>query len=201
MTKIGRKTLIELNGQMKPLADWAKSIGVHPETLKYRIAVLGWTMSDALTKPPQTKTRNYAKAEYDLWRGMITRCHNPRAKGFANYGEKGVVVCDRWRDSIDHFYSDMGNRPKGTTIDRIDNLGGYSPDNCRWATVLEQNSNRSISRLYTMNDRTQTAGAWARELGISYSALHWRLFKLGLSFEKAISIPFVRESRAQRFAA
>lgn len=82
---------------------------------------------------------------YNCWKGMIDRCTNPRDKRYADYGGRGISVCTRWR-VFANFLADMGPRPAGHSIDRIDNDGNYEPGNCRWATAKQQRGNRRPQR-------------------------------------------------------
>jgi hypothetical protein len=80
---------------------------------------------------------------YSTWRSMLRRCHNPRQASFQRYGAKGISMTKPWRDSFESFLNDMGERPPGMTIDRIDNRFGYFMANCRWATTKQQEANKT----------------------------------------------------------
>lgn len=82
---------------------------------------------------------------YKSWDAMKQRCLNPKQKSFPSYGGRGISICPRWM-SFESFLADMGERPSGTTIDRIDVNGNYEPSNCRWATPSQQNSNQRKRR-------------------------------------------------------
>lgn len=127
-------------------------------------------------------------AEYSVWQNMITRCTNSNTNFFYRYGGRGIAVSDEWRD-FEKFYADMGNRPNGMTLERIDNNGSYSKENCRWATLKEQARNTRRTKLVEHNGKTQCLKDWANEVGIVYNTLRKRFIIYGWSFEKAISTP------------
>ena len=80
--------------------------------------------------------------EFKTWARMLNRCYNTRTPAYPQYGGRGIRVCARWRHSFPHFLSDMGRRPHGRSLDRLNTNGPYSPSNCRWATKSEQMRNR-----------------------------------------------------------
>lgn len=126
--------------------------------------------------------------EYRTWVRMISRCHNPRHTGYYKYGARGITVCDRWRKSFPLFYEDMGPRPTPLhSIERADNNGNYSPENCRWATPLEQMRNTRHNRYVTFNNETLCVSEWAARLGIGHAALMKRIKLWGV--KKALTTP------------
>lgn len=120
-----------------------------------------------------------------IWEGMIGRCANPNNKDYERYGGRGITVCQRWLDSYDAFESDMGERPPGSSIDRIDNDGNYEPGNVRWASSAEQSRNTRTNHPVTFNGETHLVVEWADLLGINRITLAGRLRRM--SIEKALS--------------
>jgi hypothetical protein len=90
--------------------------------------------------------RRLKSPTYVTWEHMKQRCHNPNSDFFSHYGARGIEVCERWRTSFTNVLADMGERPEGKSLDRIDVNGPYAPGNCQWATQSEQNLNRRNSR-------------------------------------------------------
>jgi hypothetical protein len=124
------------------------------------------------------RKRSYKSSEYLAWDHMKQRCFNPNSKNYKHYGGRGIKVCDRWVNSFENFYNDMGAKPsKEHSIDRINNDGNYEPGNCRWATNIEQQRNRTNSRLIKIDGKAKTVSEWAEITGVSKYVIRQRLDK------------------------
>ena len=110
--------------------------------------------------------------EYRAWQNMLTRCYNPKATRFEHHGGRGIGVCDKWRNSFEEFFKDVGKRPSPNhTLDRYpDNDGNYEPSNFRWATQKQQSQNRRSTRFIEYNGITKPLIEWTRYLGLSDSS-------------------------------
>jgi hypothetical protein len=114
---------------------------------------------------------NHSK-EHMVWDAMKRRCYNKNCKDYPDYGGRGIEVCEEWRDDFLAFYRDMGDRPSGMSIERIDNSMGYSNGNCRWATPHEQNRNMRRNVVLEAFGRKQIQSDWAKETGIGVTAIY-----------------------------
>lgn len=132
--------------------------------------------------------------EYNSWHAMTMRCTDPNNRKYQQYGGRGITVCERWK-SFDDFLEDMGPKPTPKhTIDRIDNSGGYSPDNCRWANAREQAINRRTSVYLTLDGITKPLVHWAEECGVDRRVLLQR-YRNGWSHERIITTPHMQPHR------
>lgn len=139
--------------------------------------------------------KNIETPTYSSWTHLRNRCHNSNHHAYSKYGGKGIRVCARW-NKFENFLADMGERPKGTSIDRLDNDKNYCPENCRWATRKQQQMNRKNVRILTENGIDYSVADWAKKLGISQPAMWKRLKKW--SFLDALFIPkYARRGRWQ----
>lgn len=127
--------------------------------------------------------------EYSVWRGICRRCGNPDPR-YKYYNGRGIEVCQEWRNNFDVFYRDMGPRPTAAhTIERKDNYKGYSPDNCVWATRIQQARNRRNQLWVTFKGQTLSLAEWAERLGLNYARVHQRIRTLGWDHAKALTTP------------
>ena len=137
----------------------------------YRRLAKGLTLADATYIKG---SKGGATPEARAWRDAIQRCHNPGNASYKDYGARGISVCARW-DDFEAFFADMGERPAGLTLDRIDNDGDYGPDNCRWATIHTQANNKQSNRRITIGKETKTLQEWCSIFGVEHSKVRYRL--------------------------
>lgn len=131
---------------------------------------------------------NGESPEYRSWVSMKNRCNNKNDKSYHRYGARGIRVCKRWDESYENFLSDMGRRPsEAHSLDRIDNMKGYSPDNCRWATPVEQSNNRRSNRIITHCGESKTLAQWSKETGINSYTIKARIDYYGWSVARALT--------------
>lgn len=134
-----------------------------------------------------TRLNGKITKEYRAWKAMKARCYAPCNKDMGKYQKLNIQVCDRWINSFDNFYDDLGNCPEGYSLDRIDPSKDYSPDNCRWTTWKIQSSNRGdFNKIFEYKGESKILKDWARFFGINYTTLYNRLYRSKMSFEDAI---------------
>lgn len=158
-----------------------------------------------LKKKKDTKKTAYAgewashKKEWSCYNSMMSRCYCKKHTHYMNYGGRGITVCERWRGEkgLHFFIEDMGPRPEGYTLDRIDNNKGYSPDNCRWASRKQQANNTRLTIRIEYAGKSKTLSEWAELSGLTVGALYQRLYAYKWPSEKALNTP-LRKKRSRR---
>ncbi|HEU4636894.1 MAG TPA: hypothetical protein VFS41_11985 [Edaphobacter sp.] len=154
------------------LAGWSQSCGCYAKEVNSARATHG-----------HTKGGKHSST-FTVWRSMLARCTDSKHASFHNYGGRGIEVCARWA-VFESFLEDMGERPKGKTLDRIDNDGNYCKENCRWVSMKENSNNRRNNRLLTLHGKTHTVSEWAALTGLNESTIRVRLFR-GATDEEAL---------------
>lgn len=181
--EVGRKQVIKREAFMC-LCDCGASVVVTKLNLKSgNSKSCGCFKRDAIKAANYEHGRNSKDKTYQTWAAMRARCRNEGNEKYKNYGARGIKVCARW-DDFQLFLEDMGERPSGKTIDRIDVNGGYEPSNCRWATPQEQARNRTDNRILTIDGVRITLTDCAAKFGMYASTLHKRLAR-GLTAKQA----------------
>lgn len=137
--------------------------------------------------PPNATHRMTGSPTYIVWLAMRQRCADRNSRNYQKYGAKGVTVCERWQN-FENFLADMGERPSGATLDRIDNRRGYEPGNCRWATQRMQQRNRTNNRWLTHCGQRRLLVEWAERTGVPASTIRTRL-ACGWSVDRTLSTP------------
>lgn len=127
--------------------------------------------------------------EYKIWRGIRNRCFNKNEPAYKNYGGRGITVCERW-NSFENFLIDMGRRPNGLSIERVNVNGNYEPGNCCWVTMKAQQANRRDTVRVCISGSTKPLKHWCDDLGIAYKKVHLRLTRYGKEINTALGLPF-----------
>ena len=146
----------------------------------YRAELPRTAQTAAVTKHGMTDSPTWTS-----WMAMIKRCYGKYSINYENYGGRGIEVCKRWVDSFEEFLADMGERPEGMTLDRIDSSGDYEPGNCRWATKKQQDRNRKSNILVTRDGVTKCVKDWCDELGLNVDQVYGRI-RWGKTPEEAL---------------
>lgn len=125
---------------------------------------------------------------YKTWTEMKSRCYNEKSPEYKNYGARGIKVCYRWLNSFENFLEDMGERPDGTTIDRVDYNGDYEPSNCRWADTETQCNNRRNNIHIEYKGETKTLMQWCKIYNMNYNTTRAAYKRGKFSFDEIVNI-------------
>lgn len=117
--------------------------------------------------------------EYKSWQQAKDRCFNLNHHCYEKYGGRGITMCQEWKDDFSAFFADMGERPIGTFLERINNDLGYFKENCKWADNFEQSNNRRSNHFVTYKGVTKTVSQWAKEFNVTPQAIGKRVKKYG----------------------
>ena len=190
--KFGKLSVLTLDGGAGWKSHWLcqcdcgnKKVAIAERLLRGKIRSCGCLAKEILSQR-QTKHGMSLTPIYKTWMSMKERCQKEYAPNYANYGGRGIKVCERW-ETFENFYQDMGEPIKGMSLDRIDNDGDYSPQNCKWSTAKEQTNNRRNNHPISFNGATHNLKEWATILGISHTQLSYRI--ANWSVEKAFTTP------------
>jgi hypothetical protein len=134
---------------------------------------------------------------YNVWRSMRDRCANPRSQVYRHYGGRGITVDPRWQ-KFENFLADMGPKPPGVTLERIDNDGPYTAENCRWASSAEQHRNTRQNHRLTHQGQTLCVAEWATILMIHPNTLRWRLRRWSISQAMTMPVSLSHSRRSQK---
>lgn len=199
--KFTRLTVIKQAPRTRHMTEWECVCECDPKTV---VIVQGVNLKSGATRSCGCFKKDNAAAnatkhgmikspEYRVWCHMIGRCHNPTDAGFKWYGERGIVVCEKWRESFGNFFADIGAKPSVKhQIDRFpNNNGNYEPGNVRWATKSQNQRNKRNNRILTVNGESMSLIEWAERTGINAGTIKSRL-KKGLSVELALTLPVRR---------
>lgn len=179
--------LYTYHGKTLSAAEWAAELGISRDAFYQRVDDINdenEIFKSGFLRKPVRKNQFHGcsgTATYNSWADMIKRCTNPKNRKWPRYGGRGIKISRRWM-KFENFLADMGERPVGTTIDRIDNDKNYSKDNCRWATPKQQGNNTSTNWYVDFEGQRMTVQQAADKLGIKGATLRARLRRQKRSF-------------------
>lgn len=189
--RFGRLLVVErdknASGRWKCVCDCGASRSVMTNWLTSGNTKSCGCLAKDVTAKRNKKHGMYGTPTYNSWWAMVQRCGYPKHIEYARYGARGISVCERWK-SFDGFLADMGERPVGMTIDRIDNAGNYEPGNCRWATRLQQANNCRKNTVVEYGGQALSIADWSRQSGIGAQVISKRL-RRNWPAELAITLP------------
>lgn len=193
--KYGRLTALALEGKNKHgqiMWSFRCDCGTEKTLIGYEVRC-GKTQSCGCLKKEQIGNVNCKHGMsntpiFRLWWAMMQRCYDINSDSYERYGARGITVCDRWHQFED-FYADMGDKPKGMSLERKDNSLGYSPENVEWASAKSQNNNKRNNVVLEFKGKKQTMTQWAEEYGIKPHTLRKRIVVQGLPLEQALTQP------------
>lgn len=197
--RFGRLTVIGYVGSRTGYALWlcncecgSQTVAVGKDLRAGKTVSCGCQRSDRMRELGLTNLRHGMTdtPEWRAWKGMLERCYLESYEQFHNYGGRGIAVCDRWRESFENFFADMGTRPGPKySLDRIDNNGNYEPGNCRWATPAQQLHNQRRTVMLTHDGITLPLVEWAEKVGIAPETIRRRVLTRGWTVERALTTP------------
>lgn len=202
--RFGRLTAIKYAGKSKGKqtlwecrCDCGKTVVVHQQNLKSgHTSSCGCYNSEVASGALKTHGLSGTRL-YTIWHDMIYRCYNDNHRSYKDYGGKGIIVCEEWKDDFEAFrnWALQNGYKDNLSIDRIDSDKNYCPENCRWATNIQQANNTSRNLIFTADGCTDTLANLCRKYSIRYSVVHGRI-RNGWDVEKALKTP-AKEKRAR----
>lgn len=182
--RLPNKSKTDTNSRWLCQCDCGRTAAAYGQDLKRgKMKSCGCLQAENRTKHGMAHTAVYA-----VWKQMFQRCENPNCDAYHNYGGRGISVCQEWQN-FEVFLADMGDRPKGFTIERIDVNGNYCKDNCEWATRKTQNNNTRRNRVYIFRGESKNLAQWSEHLGIRWETLRTRIDVLKWPIDVALSMP------------
>jgi hypothetical protein len=173
---------ITVGGKTQSVMEWSKELGLNFQSV-YRRLKKGMDPARALTLPMEEgcvkhghfrRSKGIRTRAHMTWTGIKSRCLNPRNKQYPEYGGRGISVCERWY-KFEDFFADMGTPPENMTLERIDNSGPYSPDNCVWATRKTQANNKRSCIYVSIDGVTKTVSQWCELTGVNRMTAYTRI--------------------------